>query len=94
MHFLELMTSSFDGLRKPVLLLMSGKDLTAREFDDWWRGQLARASFSRPTGLARVDLPWADHTFSSQSDLDTATRTIVQWLDDMDSEVGSRKEGR
>lgn len=58
-----------DGLRRydgATLLLMSGRDLVAREFDDTaasapeWQGLL-----SRPT-VSRVDIPETDHTFSSE----------------------------
>lgn len=57
-----------DGLRRyggATLLLMSARDLVAREFDDQaksapeWQGLL-----SRP-GVTRVDVPETDHTFSS-----------------------------
>lgn len=50
----------------PVLLLISGDDYTAREFEDItasapaWRGLLTQP------GLQRLDLPHADHTFADR----------------------------
>lgn len=59
----------------PVLLVLSGRDLIAREFETAaaaspaWQQQLGRA------GVTRRDLPEADHTFSS-----AAQRTqVVDW---------------
>jgi exosortase A-associated hydrolase 1 len=60
-------TRMANGLRRfggPVLLALSGDDLTAKEFveytsrDPAWRGVLARS------GVSHVELPVADHTFS------------------------------
>jgi hypothetical protein len=62
--------ASFDG---SMLLILSGADLTAKEFlaqvgrGAMWAGALQR------TDLARLDLPEADHTFS-----DTASRQAVE----------------
>jgi exosortase A-associated hydrolase 1 len=50
-----------------VLLLMSGKDYTAREFDQFTRGDaLWQRAFAARAGT-RVDLPDADHTCSQAS---------------------------
>lgn len=72
-----------DGLAKfagPVLLLMSGRDLTAREFDEYaaadrrWRESLHRSS------VRRVDIPTADHTFSGIESRLEAERATIDWL--------------
>jgi exosortase A-associated hydrolase 1 len=58
------MANSLRQFRCPVLLALSGNDLTAKEFveytskDPAWRGVLARA------GVSRAEHPDADHTFS------------------------------
>lgn len=68
----------FDG---ELLLVISGKDLTAREFmdnvrnDPGWQRALAR------TGCARLDFPSADHTFSASVDLRRLEMAMVKWLD-------------
>lgn len=62
-----------------VLLIMSGQDLTAREFDDVaqaaeWKRLL---SASR---VARRDLPDADHTFSRRAWRDQVAAWTIEWL--------------
>ncbi|HKU85104.1 MAG TPA: hydrolase 1, exosortase A system-associated, partial [Casimicrobiaceae bacterium] len=73
-----------DGLARfagPVLLLLSGRDLTAREFiehagnDPQWSALLARAT------LERRDLPDADHTCSSARGRGDVERLTVEWLE-------------
>ena len=80
-------TRMLGGLERytaPMLLLLSGQDLTAREFEDWcentpaWRTAFARA------GVERVDMPGADHTFSMRADLDQVNAVIAAWLDRLD----------
>lgn len=75
---------SFSG---PILLFCSGVDYTAKEFldaaqrDDEWRAALGRPS------MQRVDLPRADHTFSSPEDaLEVHTQT-QRWLRGVDPRV-------
>jgi exosortase A-associated hydrolase 1 len=72
------------GLRRfagPTLLILSGNDLTAKEFiehaarDPHWREALARP------GLTRVDLPQADHTFSQRVWHAQMERTTLAWLE-------------
>ena len=64
----------------PVLLLMSGRDLTAREFDEYaaadrrWSESLHRSS------VRRVEIPDADHTFSASESRLEAERATVEWL--------------
>ncbi|TDP74624.1 hydrolase 1, exosortase A system-associated [Roseateles toxinivorans] len=63
-----------------ILLLLSGKDLTAREFiehaqgDPHWAGLLSLAKVSRQ------DLPDADHTFSSAAARQQVETLTLQWL--------------
>lgn len=63
-----------------VLLITSGRDLTAREFlemaaaDSQWRGLLAASR------VARHDLAAADHTFSSRLWRDQVASWTGQWL--------------
>lgn len=73
-----------DGLRRlqgPLLLLISGNDLTAREFvqytssSDAWRGLLLSPQ------VQRVDLPEADHTFSQRRWLERVQDETLAWLD-------------
>lgn len=72
-----------DGLRRfngRILLIMSGRDMVSKEFDDLlqatpeWRRQLAEHA------LVRHDLPLADHTFSSAEWRDQVVRWGIDWL--------------
>lgn len=71
------------GLRRfggRLLLLISGNDLTAREFlqcagtSPSWRGLL------QGSAVTRIDLPEADHTFSRRVWAEQAERATIDWL--------------
>jgi exosortase A-associated hydrolase 1 len=72
-----------EGLRRfagPVLLILSGNDLTAREFRDYtaqsprWRGLLDAPR------ITRVDIDDADHTFSCAAWTQRVEETVLDWL--------------
>jgi uncharacterized protein len=75
------MAAGLAAFAGPVLLLMSGRDLTAREFDERssmdarWKGPLGRGS------VERRDFADADHTFSSGEWRDQAETATVEWID-------------
>lgn len=81
--FIAKMRSSLLEFAGPVLVLISGRDLTAGEFVDLckrdarWRAAMAR------TNVLRIDLPDADHTFSNREALTAATRHCVQFVQDL-----------
>lgn len=71
---------SFDG---PVLLVLSGRDYTAREFTETvaahpaWKNALARS------GVQRRDVQGADHTFSGTADRQEMEHVTAAWLADL-----------
>ncbi|MCH7344179.1 hydrolase 1, exosortase A system-associated [Pelomonas sp. CA6] len=77
----ERMAHAAAGFAGPVLLVLSGRDYTAREFDDsarahpLWQRALAR------DGVQRLALDEADHTFSRRADSLALERACVDWLD-------------
>jgi exosortase A-associated hydrolase 1 len=79
--FLQRMEDGIVRFGGPILLLVSGRDLTAAEFLDCvkrsasWQRQLARES------IKLFKLPSADHTMSNASDLTSAVETTVRWLE-------------
>ena len=74
------MYSGLRGFGGPVLFVISGRDLVAREFEDLCRGSAAwRALVQRP-GTRFAQLPSADHTFSSRTDLERAVEECRSWL--------------
>lgn len=78
-HFIDRMLKGAASGR-PILLLMSGNDLTAREFDELCRSSEAwRTAVSAPR-VRRLDLPDADHTFSENQSLELASKAAAGWL--------------
>ena len=82
---LPLPNRTAEGLRRfsgKVLLLMSGRDLIAREFDEVtksskdWRGLLSDRR------ITRKDIADADHTFSKPEIKAEAQQTLLDWLAD------------
>jgi exosortase A-associated hydrolase 1 len=78
--FQQRMADGLDRFAGPVLLLLSGRDLTAREFvehasrDPRWTALLARET------LTRNDMPDADHTCSSLRARGDVERMTIEWL--------------
>jgi len=67
----------FDG---PVMLVLSGRDLIAREFEVMVRDDAAwQAQFQRKP-VTRRDLPEGDHTFSSAAHRDRVVGWGLEWL--------------
>lgn len=64
----------------PVLLVLSGRDLIAREFDQLVQGSAAWQAQFRQKALTRHDLPEGDHTFSSALLRNQVVGWGLQWL--------------
>lgn len=72
-----------DGLQQfsgPSLLVMSGRDLTAREFAEYSAARAPWRECLASTMLTRVDLAEADHTFSTRGLRDRVADETVKWL--------------
>lgn len=78
--FQERMARGWNHFTGPILLILSGDDYTAKEFLEYaagaasWRGLLEQA------GITRVDVPDADHTFSSQQWRNSVENACLDWL--------------
>jgi hypothetical protein len=78
--FQERMARALRSFQGRVLLILSGRDYTAREFTDSvdaagiWRG-----TWQLP-GLERCDLPDADHTFSEEISREAVENAVRRWL--------------
>lgn len=64
----------------PVLLIMSGQDLTAREFEDTARQSKAWQRLLADRRVTRRDLRAADHTFSRAEWGDMVNRWTSDWV--------------
>jgi exosortase A-associated hydrolase 1 len=79
--FQDRMASGLSTFAGPVLLILSGRDLTAREFEEYsstdprWKGLLARHS------IERRDFDDADHTFSAKQWRDEVETATVEWIE-------------
>jgi exosortase A-associated hydrolase 1 len=80
MPFAERMAEGWRGFKGPILLVLSGDDVTAHEFaghaasDPSWRGTLDGRS------LRRVEVPGADHTFSGRETGPRVLELTLDWL--------------
>jgi exosortase A-associated hydrolase 1 len=83
MPFQQQMAAAFRSFPGQLLLVLSGNDYTAKEFldcaaaDPQWQGSLQR------TGLQRLDLPTADHTFSTAVWRTEVEQSIVLWMNQL-----------
>ena len=82
--FQDRMAAGWHAFPGPILLILSGDDYTAKEFLEYassnaaWHGLLDRP------GLCRLDMPAADHTFSSQEWRKTVENACLDWLEKHD----------
>jgi exosortase A-associated hydrolase 1 len=83
--FVERMRVGLERFEGRVLILMSGRDLTAQAFrelaaaDAKWQRALAQPH------VRQRELPDADHTFSARRELDRACEYCLSWLRDADT---------
>lgn len=74
------MLRAWDRFRGPTLVILSGRDLTAKEFLEYanarpdWRKRLAGDR------VTRQDFPDADHTFSTARDRDAVADCTAAWI--------------
>jgi exosortase A-associated hydrolase 1 len=72
-----------DGLRRyrgRVLLILSGDDLTAREFKDMIAGSRSWHRLLAGSGVTRRDLSEANHTFSRAAWRDQVANWTLEWI--------------
>jgi len=91
LHFIERMRRGWSALRKPVLLLLSGDDLTAAEFrqlagtDPAWRSLLERED------VTRITIEAANHTFARAEWRAAVEQYTCDWLDELHQRLGGRQ---
>lgn len=76
----ERMADGLSRYARPVLLIMSGNDLTAREFDDAAKASPKWQQLIAEGRMARRDLPAADHTFSRRAWRDEVAQITIDWI--------------
>lgn len=78
--FIARMLKGCTSFRGQILLLISGRDLTAAEFEDLCKRSDRWNRATRRGGVEIQRLDQADHTFSTRSDLERANALCVDWL--------------
>jgi exosortase A-associated hydrolase 1/exosortase A-associated hydrolase 2 len=71
---------ALDGFCNPVLLILSGRDLTAAEFQDASNANVRFRSLLAEQRIEFYRLPEADHTFSREVWRDEVTQRILEWV--------------
>jgi uncharacterized protein len=67
----------------PVLVILSGNDYTAKEFSECVASDPAWAGILESRAISRIDLPEADHTFSSEYWRNDVERHTKMWLSNL-----------
>jgi len=78
--FLERMEDGLRRFRGKVLLILSGNDLTAREFKDFVAGSAPWQRLLAREGVTRHDLQEANHTFARRDWRDQVERWTSDWV--------------
>lgn len=76
----ERLLAGITRFQGPVMLVMSGRDLIAREFDELVRCSPAWQAQFAAKPVSRHDFPEADHTFSSAQQRDQVVSWSLAWL--------------
>ena len=74
------MAAGWRGFKGRVLLILSGQDLTAKEFLDTVARSGDWQKMLRAPRVTRHDLAAADHTFSRREWRDQVTRWTAAWM--------------
>ena len=83
------MARGLDRFRGRVLLILSGNDLTAKEFLQYTDSNTAWKTLLADPKVRRVDLPEADHTFSSRAWMHAVERETGEWIASLGSAPAS-----
>jgi exosortase A-associated hydrolase 1 len=79
--YLRQMQAGWAALRKPALFILSGQDLTAREFEAWALRSPQRRELLRGPLATVFPVADADHTFSTRAGQGAMTRATLDWID-------------
>jgi hypothetical protein len=74
------MAAGWKRFRGETLLILSGRDYTAREFIEYASADPAWSGLLGAGNVRRVDLPQADHTFSTAAWRAEVENETLRWL--------------
>ena len=72
--------AGLEGFKGRTLLIMSGDDLTAKEFSDLASSSAPWRRLMRSKNIQRMDLPAANHTFSRREWRDQVATWTGEWI--------------
>jgi exosortase A-associated hydrolase 1 len=78
--YLERMNDGLARFRGDVLCILSGNDLTAREFEAWSRQSPERRALLMRPVVEIFNLDAADHTFSDAGSRNAVTQKTIEWI--------------
>ncbi len=78
--FQDLMAEGLRQFNGEVLLILSGQDYTAKEFLEYVGSNAAWSGLLDSTKIKRVDVPDADHTFSSELLRSRVENETLKWI--------------
>lgn len=81
LSYLERMDQALESFGRPLLLILSGRDLTAREFEAWVAADARRGARLSDPSVERRTIPDADHTFSARACEDLCTQLTLRWIE-------------
>lgn len=79
-RFQERMAGAMESFSGPILLILSGRDLTAKEFLDYTLSNPRWPRLFERANIERRELPEADHTFSSAAKRQSVEALTLDWL--------------
>lgn len=80
-NFIAQMLSGLQTSNTPVMLLLSGNDLTAEEFNKLLTNNAEWSTLVKSEHWVKHELESADHTFSDPDDLQQAHDAMINWLE-------------
>ena len=81
--FVQRMCRGLAQYRGDLLLLMSGRSILSKEFDELVGGSSAwQRALKAPRRLQRMDFPEADQTFSAMAVRSELNSALLQWMRD------------
>ncbi len=80
--FTDRMLESMERTKTPGLVFLSGRDVTAAEFRSWVGDSPRRAACFRRPNVEWIELPEANHTFSTAEWRDAVADATARWLDE------------
>jgi exosortase A-associated hydrolase 1 len=78
--YLARMDAAWRELRRPVLFVVSGRDIVAREFSEWVTADPARTRLYESEGAQVYEIREADHTFSTREWRDAVAGRTIEWV--------------